>query len=72
MIYIKNIIGDNFDVDNKQFITNFDYDYCVKQYELYTENKKKKEEFIIPMLTAPLKILDQITINIINNKTKKK
>lgn len=55
MICIKNIIGDNFDVENKQFIKDFDYDYCVKQYELYKKNKKKKEEFIIPMLTVPTK-----------------
>jgi hypothetical protein len=36
-------------------LTGFDKEYCEKQYELYKNNRKNKEEFVIPSLTSPEK-----------------
>ena len=38
-----NFIGLNFDVDTKDFIKNFDKQYCYDQYEQYQQLRKERK-----------------------------
>ena len=57
ILFIQNFIGTNFDVNTKKFISNYNKQYVFKQYNLYLEQRKNKEIFIVPSLTIPPRFL---------------
>lgn len=45
--------GLNYDIDNQQFITNYDKEYCNSQYQKYLNLRKNKQISLYVNLTCP-------------------
>lgn len=55
-LYMKYYGNDNYDIENMCFKPDFNYEYCIKQYEQYQKDKKDgKIPDYYPMIIKPIK-----------------